>query len=77
MTESRIIDMLTNLYVEHVNAEPPQDAGQHPSLALHEQVGNEWAAWEAKGNALRLLLSAHLLRDHLDRATSRAGGEQE
>lgn len=41
-------------------AEPPQDAGGHPSAELHSRVGAAWAEWEKRVSAWRLLLGVRL-----------------
>lgn len=54
-------DLLLANLCELLDNEPPQDAGQHPSLAVHERVGDEWAAWKRRVQAYRTLLSARLM----------------
>lgn len=57
-------------YLSHIAKEPPQDANQHPSIALHEQVGNEWAKWERVRQALWTMLGDALADEYI-----RAGGD--
>lgn len=58
-------DQLRDTYLAHVSKEPPQDAGQHPSMDLHEQVGNTWAKWERTRQALWTMLGDALTEDFL------------
>ncbi|WP_235738979.1 hypothetical protein [Nocardioides alcanivorans] len=57
----RINDMLLDQIADLLAYEPPQDAGQHPSLELHERVGAEWAEWHKRLSGLRLLLGHRLV----------------
>lgn len=61
-TTRRMVGMLLSMLAD----EPPQDAGQHPSLALHEQVGAEWADWDKQRRAWQTLLAPRLLREAMD-----------
>lgn len=60
-TDQMILDNLRS----DLAAEPPRDAGQHPSLAVHEQVGAEWAEWSRRVAAWRLLLGVRLVNKAL------------
>jgi hypothetical protein len=53
-------------YVSMLADEPPQDAGGHPSLGLHEQVGANWAEWDHQRRAWLTLLAPRLLREAVD-----------
>lgn len=53
-------------YRRHLTTEPEQDAGGHPSLALHEQVGEVWAEWKRHERSLRRLIGVRLAASVLD-----------
>lgn len=62
-------EQLRAAYLSHVANEPPQDAGQHPSMELHEQVGNAWAKWERVRLALWTLLADALADEYVREPT--------
>lgn len=70
-TSRMILDSLLHL----LDNEPPQDAEQHPSLALQEQVGDEWARWSAQVGAYRLILGVRLVNEAIAAAQRIARGE--
>lgn len=57
---------LIRKYQEHQAAEPPQDAGMHPSMPVHEAVGADWAHWHAVGRSLRHLIGVRLASNAVD-----------
>lgn len=56
-TTNLILDML----VELLDNEPPQDAGGHPSLEVHERAGHAWAEWDKQVTGLRIILGVRLV----------------
>jgi hypothetical protein len=61
-TTRRMVGHLLSMLAD----EPPQDAGNHPSLPLHEQVGAAWADWDRQRRAWQTLLAPRLLREAMD-----------
>ncbi|GAB3191828.1 hypothetical protein [Nesterenkonia suensis] len=61
--EDKILDYL----IDELDKEPPQDAGQHPSMELHERVGAAWAEWDKGVQGLRLLLGVRLVNEAIER----------
>lgn len=53
--------MLVDMIVDLIDNEPPSDAGQHPSTAVHERVGAEWAEWHKCLSGARALLGHRLV----------------
>ena len=62
--EKILLDHLMDL----LEKEPPQDAGQHPSLELHERVGAAWAEWDKQVSSFRTILGAMLVNDAIQEA---------
>lgn len=60
-----LIDMMTAEYRRLASLEPAKDAGNHPSLDVHDRVGAAWAEWDRKIQAVQLVLSSNLLMRHL------------
>jgi hypothetical protein len=58
-TTRRMVARLLSMLAD----EPPQDAGGHPSLPVHEQVGAAWADWDKQRRAWLTLLAPRLLRE--------------
>ncbi|MCT2182860.1 hypothetical protein M3G00_07910 [Brevibacterium casei] len=40
--EAMILDQIMNLLYN----EPPKDAGDHPSMEVHDRAGAAWAEWD-------------------------------
>lgn len=70
----RINDMLLDQIADLLDSEPPQDAGQHPSLDVHERVGHEWAEWRKQVDGLRITLGSRLTRQAIDQRLSKGSG---
>lgn len=70
---SDIKSMILDRLIELLDSEPPQDAGHHPSMELHERVGAAWAEWDKQVSAYRLLLGVHLVNDAIDQHRKGAG----
>lgn len=58
--------MLLNLIVDELENEPPNDAGGHPSIEVHERAGADWAEWDKKVSGLRFVLAQMLVREAID-----------
>lgn len=41
---SDVYKIILDQLIHELDNEPPQDAGQHPSMEVHERVGAEWAS---------------------------------
>ena len=54
------------LFGHELNDEPPQDAGSHPSIEVHERVGAEWAEWDKRVSAWKLVLGAMLVKEAIE-----------
>lgn len=61
-TTRRMVGHLLSMLAD----EPPQDAGQHPSYAVHEQAGAAWADWDRQRRAWQTLIAPRLLREAMD-----------
>lgn len=60
---SDVYEIILDQLINELDNEPPQDAGQHPSMELHERVGAEWAEWDKRVAGLRLVLAQHLVNE--------------
>ena len=63
---SALTEQLLDQLVDLLEHEPPQDAGHHPSMELHERVGAAWAEWDKQVSAYRLLLGTRLVNDAIN-----------
>ena len=59
-------EMCLSLLREMLANEPEQDAGQNPSLGVHERVGEKWAEWDRQVSGLRLVVGIRLTANALD-----------
>src|SRR5690606_7627317 len=57
---------LQDLYEWWLAQEPPQDAGGHPSLPVHEVVGQKWAQWETIRLSLRWIFGEAMVMEAMD-----------
>lgn len=60
---SDVYKIILDQLIHELDNEPPQDAGQHPSMEVHERVGAEWAEWDKRVAGLRLVLAQHLVNE--------------
>ena len=60
---SDVYEIILDQLIHELDNEPPQDAGQHPSMEVHERVGAEWAEWDKRVAGLRLVLASHLVNE--------------
>lgn len=61
-TTRRMVGHLLSMLAD----EPPQDAGDHPAIEVHQQVGAAWADWDRQRRAWCALLAPRLLREAMD-----------
>lgn len=61
-TTRRMVGALLSMLAD----EPPSDAGGHPSIPVHEQVGAAWADWDKRRRAWQTLLAPRLLHEAMD-----------
>lgn len=66
------IDHLIAEHHRHLAAEPPSDAGGHPSLPVHEAQGAVWAEWKQTEMHLRRLIGIRLANVALTAASAEA-----
>jgi len=63
-------DHITQMVIEelskHIAAEPPQDAGMHPSDSVHEEFGKRWKEWADAKRAYESILAPRLIREALE-----------
>lgn len=67
--EAMILDQIMNL----LDNEPPKDAGNHPSMEVHDRAGAAWAEWDKQLQALRLVLSQMLVNKAIQERMKRDG----
>lgn len=72
----RTNDMLLDQIVDMLDNEPPSDAGRHPSLAVHERVGSEWASWHERLSGARILLGHRLVNEAIDERKAQRDAER-
>lgn len=58
-TKEVLLDHLVYL----LDNEPPDDAGSHPAIEVHERVGAAWAEWDKQVAGLRVVLASMLIND--------------
>lgn len=61
-TTRRMVERLISMLAD----EPPDSAGGHPSMEVHEQVGKTWADWDNQRRAWQTLIAPRLLREAID-----------
>lgn len=69
-TTAQLIGFLVDLLAK----EPPQDAGHHPSMELHERVGAAWAEWDKQVHGLRTVIGARLTNRAIEQLTPTSRG---
>lgn len=67
--EAMILDQIMNL----LDNEPPKDAGDQPSMEVHDRAGAAWAEWDKQLQALRLVLSQMLVNKAIQERMKRDG----
>lgn len=60
---SDVYEIILDQLIHELDNEPPQDAGQHPSMEVHERVGAEWAEWDKRVAGMRLVLAHHFVNE--------------
>lgn len=61
-----VTEMLLDQLIILLDHEPPEDAGHHPSMELHERVGAAWAEWDRQVSGLRILLGVRMVNNAVE-----------